>query len=849
MLIRQEKFGGSLPKVAPNQLPSNMAKIAQNCDLQSGNLRPLRSLNAVWEPTKDGEIKSIYFYNNIWLHWITNVHVIKSPLAADTGDRLYFTGDGVPKFTDSQMAIDGEGTDYPLKSLPLSIPVPGAPTIEALTQRTATFKSTVWSGLSQDDVPSAFEFTAETGVKKEIPVVSDEVVISGINAPADISVSAGGSYSINGGSFVSLAGKIYNGDRLKIKHTSSDQASTEVETTVTIGGVSAIFSSTTSAGTADGSPDAFGEVKTGQPLDETIQFTTFKVVGMDADLTVIDIADGEYSVSIDNGVTWGEWRSTASTVYYGNLVRVRVDSAAANSVTTEAELTIGATVGTFSVTTVALGAETTAPDAIALEDKTNVQPLTLISADEFTVSGVTAPVTVNIVNGSYSINGGEPTELQGVVADGDIIKVFQTTGGEYNEEVETKIILNVVGGELTEQVDRFWLTTFARTINGITEEGSPGDPSETVTLFNGQDVEIDLTNCQPEEDDDSGVTHIRIYAALDGSLFRIGEVEIGVLSFTDNALDEDVVTNPVLPSEDWLSVPDDLRNLILLPNGAAAGISGKQVCLSVPYQLHAWPTGSKYAFQEEPTAIGAFGSSIVVLLPGNRPQLLTGPDPEAMAQDYFELKQTCQSASSVAVLGGSVCYSSPDGVSAVGQSLVDLVSQNLIDRADWQDLSPSSILGVVHDNRYYGFWKNGQNLGGFIIDPRNELAPWQTTDIHATAAWPDEETDTLYLVVDGQIVAWNTGEDSLEYLWQAKDYILPKKVNMACCKVDAVDYDDITLNVLADGVIVHTERVENDDIFVLPDGYQSRRYGLSVSGTSEIEVIVMAETFEEVQRT
>jgi hypothetical protein len=97
-----------------------------------------------------------------------------------------------------------------------------------------------------DTTPDAFSFTAQTGVALNTAVTSNAATITGINAPAPVSVS-GGIYSINGGAFTSAAGSINNGDSVRVQLTSSSQYSTQTTATLTIGGVQGVFQVTTLA--------------------------------------------------------------------------------------------------------------------------------------------------------------------------------------------------------------------------------------------------------------------------------------------------------------------------------------------------------------------------------------------------------------------------------------------------------------------------------------------------------------------------------------------------------------------------------------------------------------------------
>lgn len=102
-------------------------------------------------------------------------------------------------------------------------------------------------GSTTDTTPDAFSFAARNGVGTSTTVESATVTITGINAPAAISVS-GGTYSIGcGPAFTSGPGMISNNQAVCVRQTSAATASTTTTTILTIGGVTGTFTSTTAA--------------------------------------------------------------------------------------------------------------------------------------------------------------------------------------------------------------------------------------------------------------------------------------------------------------------------------------------------------------------------------------------------------------------------------------------------------------------------------------------------------------------------------------------------------------------------------------------------------------------------
>lgn len=95
-----------------------------------------------------------------------------------------------------------------------------------------------------DTAPSAFTFTDVTGATTATVYTSNTITLAGMNAAAAITIT-GGTYSINGGAFVSTAGSVVNNDTVRARVTSSGSASTAVNAVVTIGGVSDTYTVTT----------------------------------------------------------------------------------------------------------------------------------------------------------------------------------------------------------------------------------------------------------------------------------------------------------------------------------------------------------------------------------------------------------------------------------------------------------------------------------------------------------------------------------------------------------------------------------------------------------------------------
>jgi hypothetical protein len=196
-----------------------------------------------------------------------------------------------------------------------------------------------------DTTPDAFSFTAQTGVALSSVETSNTLSVAGINSASTISI-AGGSYSINGGAYTSVAGTVNNNDTVTLQQTSSASYSTLTTATLTIGGVSGAFNVTTQA--IDTTPATFSfTAQVGAALSTVATSSSITVSGINAATHISISAGGSYSINST------PYTSNAGTVSNNDTVTLQQTSSASYSTLTTATLTIGGVSGAFDVTTLA----------------------------------------------------------------------------------------------------------------------------------------------------------------------------------------------------------------------------------------------------------------------------------------------------------------------------------------------------------------------------------------------------------------------------------------------------------------------------------------------------------------
>lgn len=92
--------------------------------------------------------------------------------------------------------------------------------------------------------PNPFGFNGQYGVQRSVQIESNSISVTGIQAPAPISIM-GGEYSINGGPYTAAPGMVSLDQTVMVRVISSASYATTVTATLTIGGVAGGFSVTT----------------------------------------------------------------------------------------------------------------------------------------------------------------------------------------------------------------------------------------------------------------------------------------------------------------------------------------------------------------------------------------------------------------------------------------------------------------------------------------------------------------------------------------------------------------------------------------------------------------------------
>jgi len=187
MRLLIDKFAGMVPLIESSKLPINNADLAINCRFDSGSLQSYGGLKSITEMSWFGDFtnpvvlvtvpKTIFLYRESnWFSWVSEVYPINSPINNDPYDRVYYTGESVPRMTANTVAT-GTGT-MPAISYRMGVKQPNPPVI-------ASYSNNPQNREGQDDDITRFyvlTYVNEFGEESMPSLLSGEATILNPNA-------------------------------------------------------------------------------------------------------------------------------------------------------------------------------------------------------------------------------------------------------------------------------------------------------------------------------------------------------------------------------------------------------------------------------------------------------------------------------------------------------------------------------------------------------------------------------------------------------------------------------------------------------------------------------------------
>lgn len=392
-------------------------------------------------------------------------------------------------------------------------------------------------------------------------------------------------------------------------------------------------------------------------------------------------------------------------------------------------------------------------------------------------------------------------------------------------------------------------------VNDLGEESMPS-AADTITCKPGATIRVTRNATVPTGA--YGLTAWRVYRTVAGNdedYFFVAEV-VAATTFVDTTDATLNTANPLL-SEDWAMPPSNLKGLKALWNGIMVGWIGKALCFSEPFRPYAWPVRYQLVLDEDIVGIGRWQQSLVVVTVG-KPYLVTGSTPDAMLPQLIEFNQACVAKRSVVELGYGVAWASPDGYAFMGEGGARLLTAGTMERADWQALTPSTIVA-------------GEDEGWIVASydptgasPRaslriNPLAPAGHVE-HGVffgsdafiCCYRDPIGDAFYVLASdasGNVRKWDAGA-ARTLAWKSKVVRVSRPTCFAFGQIVADAYP-VTFSLWAGTAgaaltaIVSGQSITSRAAFRLPAGFRADLWQFQVQSTAAVQIVQFAHSAEE----
>ena len=412
----------------------------------------------------------------------------------------------------------------------------------------------------------------------------------------------------------------------------------------------------------------------------------------------------------------------------------------------------------------------------------------------------------------------------------------------------------------TSAADGAALSSRAYLYTEITTFGEEGPPSEVtsadiVDAENGATVTLTLPAATSGN---YSIAKRRIYRTDINGVFRFVKDVTGTSAGTTTEAVTDDLLGEEIESSDNLAPPDDttsdhpdgpMLGITTMPNGITAGFSGNTLLFSESFLPHSYPLANQLTTQEDIVAIASIASGLLVTTKG-KPLMASGTDPSAMAMVEIDANLPCVNKRSLVDMGEYAIYSSPDGLVLASNSGIQLITEQILTRDQWQtEYYPSNVEAYEYEGKYIAFTFDGSDNStkkGFIFDPRGGKNAFVNLNFYATAGFNDRENDELYLVIDGTLKKFARGTTKRSYLWKSKEFFSNRPLSPGIAKVDAEAYNALTFKLFADGSLKHTQTVANSDPFRLPGGYRGKVFEIQLEGTDIINEVCVYESPQEI---
>ena len=804
--IKLHKFLGIAPKVSPEHLPDGAGQTAHNVKLYSGDLLPYAEPLIVDNTARIAEAETIYGMVDPltdlteWLSWVTDVDIVVASDSSDNEQRIYYTGDGVPKVTTYALATtSGLGTEpYPIANgfYDLGLPLPTVdPTAVASSFTSAT--STLFErdsgttakvttatvhGLTTGQIITVRGFTGtipETFNATNVRVtVTSTTTIEYFSSGNTVSSTADTNGSID------LAGNTITRDYTYTWHTPWEEESIAADPSETLfvkeGQTVTVMTLPTAAPAGDNfihgvkvyrtlvgatgsdffllSTLWFPQTTTLVALTSNVATVTiatdhgfivgdrFKLVGCTD--SVFDITDGLVTVVIND-------YSFSYAVTNANITEKADTTGTLLHDVAETLDDTGRYWGDFYSTTLRERTDRiiTLTTSVA-HNLVTANGVTIASMTDTTYNQTDAQVTViNATSFSYTGTGGVATSLRERTANVTTLTTIVAHGYSTSDVV-------TISGMADATFDEIGVTITVTSSTAFTYANTAANAVSATDL--------------------SGLTQVDEVSTADtaGTVTQNG--------FTDDFNSLNLVD--ILVTDDYDKPKADMVGVIQAQNNMLVGFFDNQLCFAEPNEPHAWPIIYRKTFEYDIVGIVPV-AGVILVLTTDYAYRVSGSDPRTLSISQIDTRYPCLSKRSIVNMGYGAVYASQGGLALWSpRTGLTLVTDLIYDYDIWDvDFDPSTIKAYFYEDKYFASHSSGtfmferdEKVGGYFV----------TLPITFAAGFVDVRDGQFFYHegTAGEITEWDKSSQPLDAAsWKSKVIVTKDYINIGAARVIA-DY-------------------------------------------------------------
>jgi hypothetical protein len=392
-------------------------------------------------------------------------------------------------------------------------------------------------------------------------------------------------------------------------------------------------------------------------------------------------------------------------------------------------------------------------------------------------------------------------------------------------------------------IDSEFTTNYVYTyVTSFGEEGPYGTASSNVDVAINDSVT--LTGFQYPTATHNNIETVRIYRVntgdVTGAYQLVNSVDLDIDTAVTVGYVDDVSSTGLgaaVTTRDYDPLPDAAQGVIQYSQGLYAAFRENAIYISEPSVAYAFPTENIITISGSVVGLASFGDGILALTNSN-PVVLLGTVPPLIKQ-VLPYKQPCQSKRGITSSKFGVVYPGADGLFQINTSGGTNLTEKILTSTQWQAYDLDSLVGVYHDEKYYGFFKGSAT--GFIYDFQNPdyIVDFTLADEGLTFRYAVSVGDDLYIAtnsVDGtDIKTFGSGSTYLSFTWSSKKFQFAEYQNLSVARIVGSGVSStypLTFKLYVDNVLKQTKTITSlDSFFKLPRGFRGKEYYFTLTST------------------